>query len=93
MEVPRLPVCRVVSIAFVGYIPFGEVDPNDADGYRMVGLLVELSGLSAEIADDAVYLLDHRLGEDLHFGANLDVRSWPASDDEAGDRNGRGAWD
>jgi hypothetical protein len=61
-------------------IPISEIDANYPNRDRRGGLLMELFGLTPKVADHAVDLLDHRLGEDLHLGAYLHIGCRAARD-------------
>jgi hypothetical protein len=65
------PVGGPRTLALIRHVVIGMVDADNADAHGIASGGSELVGLLDEIANHAVDLLDHRLGEYLHLGADL----------------------
>lgn len=63
------------------------VDADNADANGIASCTAKLSDLLHKITNDPIDLLDHRLGQDFHFGANLNGGNRAASYDKTGRTN------
>jgi hypothetical protein len=62
----------VASLALIADIPIGVIHTNDTNTNRIVPPFSKLQNLIPQVINHTVDLLDHSLGKNLHFDANLD---------------------
>jgi len=74
---------REGPIPFVTYGAFRVIDADYGNANRIAATAFELDHLVPEIVYYAVYLLDHRLGQHLHFDANFYRRDGASGDEVA----------
>ena len=76
MEKAPLASSRERPVTFVPNGALGLIDPDHSHTNRIATAAPELDYLIAQVIDDAVYLLDHRLRENLYLNSNLDRGDW-----------------
>src|ERR1700733_12334364 len=70
------PVGRKGSVSLVRRILRSEINAHNPNANRMAALSFEFLSLPYEIADYAIDLLDHRLGQYFGFSPDFDVCDW-----------------
>ncbi len=87
MEEALFAGCWERPISFIADGPFRLVDSYYGDANRVTAATLELNDLIAKVIYYAVYLLNHRLRENLHFDADFDRSYWTSGHQVAGISN------
>src|ERR1035438_1923039 len=67
------------AVSFISDDTFSLVDANNRDANRIAATTLELRHLIPEIVNDPIYLLDHRLGQELDFHPDFHCCDWASS--------------
>jgi hypothetical protein len=68
-----LPIGWPGAFGFVRRVSLSAVDPDEGHANGVPAGPAELLNLPHQVANNAIYLFDHGLGEDLCFGADLNI--------------------
>ncbi len=77
------PVGRKVSVSLIRCVPRCEIHAHNPNTNRTASPSLEFLGLTDQIADYAIDLLDHCLSQYFGFGPDLDVCDRPTRDRES----------